>query len=762
MPENSYLLNNVKVKMDSKSGMKEEISQNITQKPNKKFLGLKFHMHLYSLSNPKKEKGLNKYLRKIGEEPVVWDSYKTKKSSENIKNYLQQNGYFEANIADSISYKKHRKINIVYYVTPGKSHKVNSFKYEIEDIYIERLVYMDSLNCKIKIGERFKVSDLIEEKKRLQNLFLNYGLYDFKDEDLNNYISYKVDTSLNMKVDITMEIRNPDLETEGIDKHYKYMINNVYIFRNYDPKEYIKDPAKYSKNIDTLCYENLYFLSKNDVKTKPGILTQSNYIVPKQMYNQLNESLTIKHLRSLRIFQDVDIKYKIIEDTFNLKGWKVMNCYINLTPMLRQYYQFDISATNSSVATASSTNIFGNLGAEASLKYQYKNLLGNAEILDVTLRGAAESLFLEVDETRSNSRSIGIETRLHIPKFLMPIKTEKFIKKYSPQTTTSLAYKYYNRPGFYLQNIVNMSFGYNWKGNSYTNHTVDPVRLNFVSVRKDTLFNTLVQEENTYFFESFQNKMITTTDYSFEYNSGGKKPGRDFIYFRYNLELSGNVLNEIYKSFNIEKDTSTNSYTIFNVPFSQYVKTDFDFRYYDVKVNNQTIVYRLFCGIAYPYGNTGSVPFEKRYSIGGPNSVRAWLPNYLGPGTTYDAYRYNITGTSDIKLEFNVEYRFDVFWKLKGALFVDGGNIWSLSDDENRPGASFDINKFYKEIALGTGFGTRFDLDYFVLRFDWGLKIHDPARFPGNGAPSDQSWIFKKGNISRNDWTIQMGVTYPF
>jgi len=771
VPENQYLLNDVKIKMENKSALKGELFEKVFQKPNKRVLGFRFHMFLYNRSNPDKDKGIHNYLRKIGEEPVVWNSYQTKRSTEQLKKVMEFNGYFRAQVKDTVKYRGKRKVEVEYFIKPGKAYRILDVNYNIQDPKIEALVKSDSMNIALKLGDRYRVADLVREKKRVVNRLVNAGYYDFINEDINNYITYRVDTSLNRNVGVSMFISNPDSH-EGDGRHYKYRINNVYIFRNYQTREYLNNPDYMKTGIDTLIYDSIYFLSKGETVTNPGILSQSNYILPGELYRFQNEYLTMKHLRSLRIFKNVEINLRELEDSIVVNNEKLLNCYINLSPLNRKFIQFDIAATNSAFSGDSTDKktVFGNIGAEASVKYQYKNLFGNAEILDVTVRGAAESLFLERDETRINSKSIGVETRLHIPKFLIPFKTENFIKKYSPQTSTALSYKYSNRPDFYERNIAKLSFGYNWKGNRYTRHTVDPINLNFVQADTSSRFHELFINRSRMLFEDFQDKMISSFNYSFEYNNdlGSSK---DFIYFKYNIEFGGNLLRGIYRAFDDEV-LDDEVYKFGRIPFSQFTKTDFDLRYYDYRSQSQTIVYRLYMGVAVPYGNSVSIPYEKKYFIGGPNSIRAWEPFTLGPGKNYNdpLVRNRFSASSDVKLEFNIEYRFDIFWKLEGALFLDGGNIWSMrkewdEDDQIlKEKAKFEWNGLEKEIALGTGFGTRLVFDYFIIRLDWGLKLHNPSgfRYGENNENVSGRWIFDKSGIGRNDYAFQLGVTYPF
>jgi outer membrane protein assembly factor BamA len=244
-------------------------------------------------------------------------------------------------------------------------------------------------------------------------------------------------------------------------------------------------------------------------------------------------------------------------------------------------------------------------------------------------------------------------------------------------------------------------------------------------------------------------------NYSLIFTNQNLQKSKDFIYFKFNSELAGNILYAAFKASGAEK--TDGAYELFKVSFAQYALGDIDFRYYNILNPGNKIVYRFFAGAGLPYKNSTALPFEKQYFSGGANSIRAWQVRDLGPGSYIDTTHTTYSNqTADIKLEANLEYRFKLFWVLEGALFVDAGNIWAINNNDNREGAQFKFDRFYKDIAVGTGFGTRFDFSFFIFRFDLGIKTRDPEY------PDGQKWVFGSRQLGRNDFVLNLGIGYPF
>jgi hypothetical protein len=332
------------------------------------------------------------------------------------------------------------------------------------------------------------------------------------------------------------------------------------------------------------------------------------------------------------------------------------------------------------------------------------------------------------------------------------------------------SYDYQSLP-FYTRTVANASFGYDWKAGFYQEHIVNPLQLSLVNVpHLDSLYKATILS-SSYLVHSYDAVLIFGGSYSFIFNNQKVKNSRDYWFLRVNAEAAGNLLSAIYKISGAKKtgavikdatatpDTS-NAYRLFGQPFAQYVKADIDLRY-NYKFNEvSSIAYRGFFGICIPYGNSKAIPFEKQYFSGGANDIRAWQVRSLGPGSYADPSKLR-NETGDIKLEANAEYRFKLFWIIEGATFLDAGNIWSYNYDPSRPGSQFRFNQFYKDIAVGTGTGFRFDLKFVIARVDIGMKLRDPLLHDAQSTESSH-WVFLNGPYRLNDFAIVLGIGYPF
>jgi hypothetical protein len=392
-------------------------------------------------------------------------------------------------------------------------------------------------------------------------------------------------------------------------------------------------------------------------------------------------------------------------------------------------------------------------------------------LFSTKLKGAYAA-YSQPNQRLSSTQEYGLETSLRLPEFVVPfLKSENFIKKYSPSTIVLASYDYQSLP-LYTRTVANVSFGYDWKAGFYQEHIVNPIQLSLVNVPSiDSAYKARI-ESSSYLASSYKNVLIIGGNYSFIYNNQKIKNSRDYWFLRINAETAGNLIGlaELLaggkKQAGGEKTLlgvpidTIKTYRILGQPFAQYVKADIDLRY-NYKFNDvSSIVYRGFFGIGIPYGNSKEMPFEKQYFGGGANGIRAWQVRTLGPGSYNpnpgDSAKVFLNETADIKLEANAEYRFKLFWILEGAVFVDAGNIWSYNNDPTRPGAQFTFKNFYKEIAVGTGTGFRFDFKFVIARVDVGMKLRDPL------LPEGARWIFLNGPYKRNDFTIVLGIGYPF
>ena len=743
VPDGSYLLTNYAIQCDDKSINKEELEIYVKQHPNRKILQvLRFHLGIYNIANSGKErKWKTKIGSVIGEEPVMYDEFLTQKTVKQLGIYVDRKGFYNAVVKDSIHYKK-KKATVFYQIKANEPYRIRNVSYQFDDDLIKPLIFLDSVNSLIKNGKILDVDMLQDERVRVTSVMKNKGYFSFTKE----YVYFKIDSSFKSnQVDIVIGFKKDVRTNENNElierQHNLYIIKNIYVYTNFDPKEALQLKDGYYSSADTTFYNQIFFLNNSFVRVRPKIISESIYISPDDLYNQTDVDRTYKSLLSLGQYKLVNIKFS--EDADN-----TLNCIIQLSPFTMQSYTAEIEGTNAS----------GNSGVAGNILYQHKSLLQGGEIFDLKFKGALEAQSATENEVDGviqenlafNTIELGAEGKIYIPKFLLPIRSIEFVKKYRPKTSLSGLYNYQKRPD-YTRDLVNMTFGYSWQSANFYKHFVNPLELNFVSITENSLdFLNAIQDP--FLKASYTDHMISATSYSLIYNNQSEKGKEDFFFIRLNAESAGSILTTAH---NILQSTKTDgSYTIFDSKFAQYVKSDIDFRFYKFINKSSNIVYRFFGGIAYPYGNSEVMPFEKKYFAGGANSIRGWQVRTLGPGSYADN---NVPiQLGDIKLEGNIEYRFKMFWLIEGAFFVDAGNIWAINTKDTREGAVFQINDFYKQFAIGTGFGTRFDFSFFVFRLDFGMKIREPEFVSG------KRWLPANHTYTKNDFTINLGIGYPF
>ncbi len=746
VPEDQYLLDRYSIKVREGKVKKDEIKNYVRQKPNKRVLGIRFHLGMYNLSNKDSDRGLSNWLRKIGEEPVIYDEFLAEKSVDYLKTYLNNKGYYNSIVKDTVQLKR-KRARIQYNIEVYEPYKINNIKFKCTDSILAKDFFPDTINTVIKTGNNFDLDILEDERKRIEENLKNRGYYSFNKE----FVFFQADSSAkNKEVDLVLNIHQAQQKdsNNNVHKthHKKYKINKVYVFTNFDQKEALSLGDDYYKDLDTTYLDGIYYITKGQDKLNKRVINQSNFIQENEFYSLDHVNRTYKHLNSLRLFKIINIQFDKIDSLQNdtsIVGY--IDCNMKLTKYYLQSYTVELQGTNS----------YGNIGVGGSFLYQHRSLFGGAEITDFRINGAIEKIDEKNVAGNDYTTELGANVGISIPKFILPIfKAEKFSKKYSPKTQITAGYNYQDRID-YRRSITNMSYGYFWDGNRYLKHSVKLLELNAIELPyASPEFKNYI--DSTYLRSSYNNHLISVSNYTLIFNNQDIKKTRDFYFLKLSTEISGNILAGISELTDAPKDEN-GSYTVLDIPFSQYAKFDIDLRYYDVIDNSKTIAYRLFGGIGIPYGNSISLPFEKMYFSGGANSIRAWNVRDLGPGSYSggSATRFpNQTG--DIKLEANLEYRFKMFWLLEGALFLDAGNIWNLNSDEFE-GGLFRKDEFFKEFAVGSGAGVRLDFSFVIVRLDLGIKLRDPA------LPENERWIIGNRDLRwEDDFTINIGIGYPF
>lgn len=792
LQEGEYLLNsNIVVDRDTKLD-KSDVENYIKQKPNHRILVIfRFHLWLYNLANeekikrkrtaynqklekrnakriakgkkPKKGKHLlfGEKLLDIGEAPVKLDTLLTQKSAKQIKLFLNNKGFFLSSVTDSIHYRR-KKATIFYKIKASAPYTINKLEYKVADSLLNYFVIHDTANTLLTKGSNYDVDILQEERDRVTALLNNTGYYYFTKE----YIHYEVDTNLgNRKVNLSMGIKNYVRKIGNFSDslaetpHQRLHINNIYIQPDFISKK--ADPLEK----DTLIADDYTILYSGTLKYKIKVLLNAIFIHKGELYQQKNVEDTYKRLSELKAFKTINIFFTPADK------YGYLNCHIQLSPILKQSFTVEAEGTNRS----------GNLGTSGSFVFQNRNVFKGAEVFELRLKGGVEAQRTYSDNTNNlttpiqgfNTIEFGPELNISIPRFILPFKI-RASKQSNPKTIFTTAFNFQQRPD-YKRSILNFTYGYTWKSSEKIRHTFNPAVINFVKVELSPLFENYLskQIQNIYILNSFNNHLTPSTRYIFVFNNQSVKKRSNFSFFKVDLESSGNTLRGVYNIANqinpntFVKDTQ-NRYTIANIAYSQYLRAEVDYRYYYSSSDINKVVFRIAAGVGRPLANFRVLPFERSFYSGGSNGIRAWQARTLGPGSYADSSAF-LWYFGDGQLEGNIEYRLKLFKIVNGALFIDAGNIWLRQADAKRPGAEFDITRFYKEIAIGSGLGIRFDFNFFVFRIDMGLKVRDPH------FAEDKRWVIQ--HLFDKEWkydyneafkrkynflTFNLGIGYPF
>ncbi|MFH0895442.1 MAG: BamA/TamA family outer membrane protein [Bacteroidota bacterium] len=717
----------------------------IRQKPNRKILGVfKFHLSVYNWGNKGKENRLKRWLKNIGEEPVIVDKKASENSSKQIIKQLANKGYFGSTVKDSIVYIIKKKKAVVYYkLNVRPPYKIRNVRYTIEDNSIAQLIKSDTVKSVIIKNQNFDVDVFQAERERITKQMKNEGYYYFSKE----YIDFKIDSSLKQhKVDVIVNVlpslqksKKPDSLIRSA--HKRYFIGDVYVHTEFKPLK--KDTIHY----DTLIYNDYRYIYPGLLRYNPKALNRLIFVKKGQLYQTSLPDLTYKRISDTKGFKLVGITF--VDSNKISNGNNILDCHVLLTPLPAQSYSIELEGTNSA----------GDLGIAGNLIYQHKNMFKNLLAFHLKVKGAME--FQSSAETNSsdliqpflpfNTYEYGIETGLTLPKFLF-ISPDKISKNAFPKTTLSIGYNFQERTD-YWRSITNATMGYTWQESSTKRHAFNPAEINIVNIKKDTSFINIINALNDpQIKNSYEDHLTAASSYTFLFNNQDIKKTKNFSFFSARAEFAGNLMRLLSgQVFNLEKD-SLGTYDWFKIKFSQYVKGDVDYRHYFAFSKSNSLVFRIKMGAGIPYGNIHVMPFEKSFFAGGANSIRAWTMKSLGPGSYAGSNSLDKIG--DLILETNLEYRFDITSMFKGAFFADGGNIWLLNEDDNRPGANIDAARFLKEFAVGVGLGIRLDFSFFIIRFDAAVKALDPSKPEGDRFVLPD---FKFSNINYN-----LGIGYPF
>ncbi len=712
IPEGSYLLDDVKIKSDTKNIETSQLEPYIRQKGNSKWFSLfKVPLGTYALSGRDTTKWINRKLQALGEGPVLFDSLQAEQTCNDLSNVLHGMGYIKAQVDYALKRKKKKKVKVIYNLHPGKRYHISSINYDIQDKNIDSVLKNKKFHStNLRIGMPFMVSVLDNEREQITDFLNNNGYVNFN----KNFISYSADTiSGSTDIDITLHLHkfisgNGEEETE----HKQYTIGKINYHANGD---FDKIPLRKS------------------------VLEENTIIEAGKLYNADELQKTYNQFGRLPIVKYTNIKFTERPDS------NILDCNIGIST----------NKINSISFQPEGTNTAGDLGAAASLTYENRNIFRGAETFSIKLRGAFEAITGLEGYQNQDYEEYSLEAKLLFPRFVVPFLSKKFKKQSTAMSELTVSYNMQNRPEFHRR-VFTASWRYRWNDISgKKSYKFDLIDLNYIYM---PWISTTFKEEylddvnnrNSILRYNYEDLFIMKLGFGMSFNNGDEA-------YKINVETSGNFLSGISHLLG-SKRNEDNQYTLFNIAFAQYVKGDFDYTKIIMFDRNNSLALHAGLGIAYPYGNSKILPFEKRYFSGGANSVRGWSVRGLGPGKfkgTNGAIDF-INQTGDVKLDLNIELRSFLFWKVYGAAFIDAGNIWTIRAYEEQSGGQFRFKDFYKQIAVAYGLGIRFNFDFFILRFDMGMKAINPAYNSNN-----EHYAIFHPDFSR-DFAFHFAVGLPF
>ena len=710
VPDGKYLLTDVKIETDNKNVNTSQMEQYINQKANTKWFSL-FAVPLgtYNLSGRDSTKWINRILKRLGEEPVLFDTLKAEMSRKNLGTVMQNMGYLHADVSLK-TIANDKKIKVIYTLHTGKPYFIGNIEYDIYDKNIAQILDMKNENNRgLKKGMIFSINNLENERKRITNILSDSGYYKFN----KDYIIYEADsTRTNDSIDVNLKLMKFRANSKSPEKdHNRYYINKV----------------------------NFTSADGDKIKLRRSVLSDNLAIKEGAPFCEHDLQTTYNNFARLQAVKYTNIRFEELPDT------SLLNCNIQLSTNKPNTISFQPEGTNTA----------GDLGAAASLTYENRNLFHGSEMLSIQLRAAFEAITGLEGYQAEDYEEYNIEGRLMFPRFIAPFLSENFRRNSNAHSELTVSYNLQNRPEFHRR-VFTAAWKYLWNApKQNSTYRFDLIDLNYVYMpwisekfKEDYLDDD--SNRNAILRYNYEDLFIMKMGFGMTYNNGVHA-------IKANIETSGNILSLLSGVSKFDKN-SQGQYTLFNIAFAQYVKADFDYtRLFTFDWRNSLALHFGF-GIAYPYGNSKILPFEKRYFSGGANSVRGWNVRELGPGKFKgtDGRIDFINQTGDMKLNFNLEYRTALFWKFNGAFFIDAGNIWTLRSYADQPGGQFKFDEFYKQIAVSYGLGIRLNLDYFILRLDMGVKAINPAY-----TTTEEHYPIISPNFKR-DFSLHFAVGLPF
>jgi outer membrane protein assembly factor BamA len=669
------------------------------------------------------------FYKTLAKEPVLVSVVNPEMRCRKLESELFGNGYFHAAAKYDIdtAAKDPRKAAIVYYVIPGTPFVYNEILFAPPEDSVDTIINSYQPALAIKSGEVFNLETARAETKKMTDRVLEGGYFYFSQAN----IKYTADTvrkpnSIDLLIGKTLD--------QAPNAGSRYFIGRITVRISGE-----SDMAGLQVPDDTVIYDGIRIISKG-MPFKPAVFSRSVYFREGDRYSLSKHRQTMTHLNSYGVFKFINVRYMPDHDSLV----KRLDMLIELTPA--KEIGLDLEAN---VVTKSTG--FSGPGFSATLSHG--NLARGANKLQLKLDGGMEWQWGSTSPSALGtfSYNVGLSSSITFPRMLLPFGIVREGRFNLPQTSITMGFEFLNKIQYYRMGSVNLGFGYQWKKPDRITHIYYPIFVNSINLRETTPEFDSLMNANPYIRKSFEEQFIVGMKYDFIYDNSITKQPHGF-YFQAGISTSGNLLG-LFK--NISSDEEERPYTFRGSVYSQFMKLTSDVRYYR-NFREMSFAFRFYSGVGIPYSNSVVMPYVEQFYSGGSNSIRAFIARSVGPGTVRTEEDAEIIDqTGDIKLEGNFEFRFGISKILRGALFLDAGNVWLLNPDETRPGAEFSFSTFADQLAVGTGVGLRFDFSFFVLRTDLGFPLRTP--YVDNGS----NWI-QRGSDSWHDKVFSLAIGYPF
>ncbi len=676
---------------------------------------------------------------------ILFSMRKLQQSQKQLHLYYNNKSYFNNTVTTQYKTKR-KRTKAQYHITTYSPYKIDSIDYnQIHNQTIKNLILSNPSEKRPQIGDNYDYWALEQERNNIYNTLIENGYYSINKEDLGFYAD-----TINKHQEISLEYFLDSLSSKQL---FPYLFNNTTINLLSNNDEVNNLP------IDTIKYEHITLITpRNAFPINLKTLESCLLFEKGDYYKRSLVDNTFSKLNNLNVFERIRI-------TLNENSDYTLDCSIEM-------YTRDKIANTYSIEGIHTT---GNYGLSGSVIYEDRNLFKGAEALRMKINGIAEHQGAEENKSPLfNSFTYGGDLSLTFPKILSPVNIDVLLDP-SKRVNTVFAFGYnrLDRPSL-GRTIINFKAGYQWQEGKFK-HLLNLTEISSVYIDENS---DLSGQSGTNIQQLYSNFLITATNYAFEYSDQDPKKIKDHNLIRGKVELSGNILNALAETTNLISKNEDGFNIIYKNIYTQFAKVDLDFRHYFVFDDNHQIAGRFLFGLGIPYGNSTAMPFQKQYFVGGSNDIRGFNSYSIGPGS-YPGTSSTDFYTSDFKLGTSLEYRFSISKSLKGALFVDAGNIWELKQNKDnegnilKPGAQFQLDRFYKEIASSIGFGIRYDM-FVTFRIDISHAMYDPSvgylnpNYNSNisgsqeflSAPVSQRW--KLNQLKLKDVKLGIGIGYPF